>query len=78
MNEFGIEIAGGLGQYAGKIWRVGVMGYSANRNNITLFLSALETLLARQGYRSAPGAAVGAANAVYAAAEADSRQIAAK
>lgn len=70
LNEYGIEIAGGLGEYAGKIWRVGVMGHSATRNNICLFLSVLESLLARQGYGSANGAATTAANAVYAAAEA--------
>lgn len=74
LNEYGIEIAGGLGEYAGKIWRVGIMGHSATRNNVVLLLSALELLLARQGYGSANGAGVAAASATYAAAEADARQ----
>lgn len=77
LREYGIEIAGGLGEYAGKIWRVGVMGHSATRNNIVLLLSALETLLARQGYGAANGA-VGAANAVYASADAEARQAVAR
>jgi alanine-glyoxylate transaminase/serine-glyoxylate transaminase/serine-pyruvate transaminase len=66
LNEFGVEIAGGLGEYAGKIWRIGVMGHSASRDNLLHFLSALETLLAREGYGTASGAAVAAANKVYA------------
>lgn len=66
LNEFGIEIAGGLGEYNGRLWRIGVMGHSATRDNLLLFLAALETLLARDGYGSASGAAVAAANAIYA------------
>lgn len=69
LQEFGVEIAGGLGEFNGKIWRVGIMGHSATRNNVLLLLSALETLLARQGYGSAAGASAAAANAVYAGAE---------
>ena len=65
LNQFGIEIAGGLGEYAGKMWRIGVMGHSASRDNVLQFLSALESLLAREGYGSASGAAVAAANKVY-------------
>lgn len=71
LNEFGIEIGGGLGEFAGKMWRIGIMGYSATRDNLLLFLSALETLVAREGYGSSTGQAVGAANRVYAAALGD-------
>ncbi len=66
LNEFGIEIAGGLGEYAGRMWRIGVMGYSATRDNMLLLLTALEDLLAREGGAPAAGAGVAAANAVYA------------
>jgi alanine-glyoxylate transaminase / serine-glyoxylate transaminase / serine-pyruvate transaminase len=69
LNEFGIEIAGGLGEFAGKMWRIGVMGNSATRENLLLFLSALETLLAREGGAPASGAGVAAAEAVLAAAD---------
>lgn len=68
LNEFGIEIAGGLGEYVGKMWRVGVMGNSATQDNMLAFLAALETLLAREGGAPASGTGVAAANAVYAAA----------
>ncbi|HZT06164.1 MAG TPA: alanine--glyoxylate aminotransferase family protein [Chloroflexota bacterium] len=68
LNEFGVEIAGGLGAQAGKIWRIGVMGYSATQDNILLLLAGIETLLARQGYGNDTGAAVAAASSVYSAA----------
>lgn len=50
LNEFNIEIGGGLGPVVGKIWRVGLMGHSASKANVMLFLSALQSLLARQGF----------------------------
>jgi alanine-glyoxylate transaminase/serine-glyoxylate transaminase/serine-pyruvate transaminase len=68
LNEFGVEIAGGLGEYAGKMWRIGIMGNSATHDNLLLFLDALETLLAREGGAPASGAAVAAASRVYATA----------
>jgi len=45
LTEFNIEIAGGLGALKGKAWRIGLMGYSSQRQNVTLLLAALETLL---------------------------------
>ncbi len=66
LAEFGIEIGGGLGEFKGKAWRIGLMGYSSRANNVLLFLSALEQCLLRQGVKSAPGAGVAAANRVYA------------
>lgn len=60
LEEFSIEIAGGLGEYTDRMWRIGIMGHSAQRTNVTLLLSALETALRRQGfdpYGSAPAAA---------------------
>jgi len=65
LNEYGVEIAGGLGPEAGKMWRIGVMGYSATQDNMLVLLAGIESLLARQGYGSASGAAVAAACAVY-------------
>ncbi|HZS46696.1 MAG TPA: alanine--glyoxylate aminotransferase family protein [Blastocatellia bacterium] len=66
LNEFNIEIAGGLGPLKGKIWRIGLMGSGSTKNNVLLLLSALETILADQGYK-APGAALEGANRVYSA-----------
>lgn len=70
LTQYNIEISGGLGPLAGKIWRVGVMGHSAQRGNIMLVLSALEESLRQQGYPVQPGAATAAASNVYAEASA--------
>jgi len=64
LKDFGLEIGGGLGEFAGKIWRVGLMGHSSNRSNVFLFLSALETVLKTQGVDIRQGA-LEAAGAVY-------------
>jgi alanine-glyoxylate transaminase / serine-glyoxylate transaminase / serine-pyruvate transaminase len=45
LHEFGIEVAGGLGEFAGKVWRAGVMGESCNRDNVKIFVEALDQLL---------------------------------
>ena len=65
LNEFGIEIGGGLGAFKGKVWRIGLMGYAARKENVVLFLSALEELLQRHNYQLEPGAAVDAANSIF-------------
>jgi alanine-glyoxylate transaminase/serine-glyoxylate transaminase/serine-pyruvate transaminase len=64
LNDFGIEIGGGLGALQGKIWRVGLMGQSSYRNNVVLFLAALETILKAEGV-SIKGGALEAASEVY-------------
>jgi len=66
LNEFGIEIGGGLGPMAGKTWRIGLMGEASGRRNVLLFLAALEDCLRMQGCATTPGAGVAAANAAYA------------
>jgi alanine-glyoxylate transaminase/serine-glyoxylate transaminase/serine-pyruvate transaminase len=68
LGNFGIEIGGGLGELAGKIWRVGLMGHSSCRRNVTLFLSALETILKAEAVKVPPGGGLQAAAAVYDAA----------
>jgi len=65
LNEFGIEIGGGLGEFKGKAWRIGLMGYSSRANNVLLLLAALEQCLAAQGMKFSQGAAVAAANKIY-------------
>jgi alanine-glyoxylate transaminase/serine-glyoxylate transaminase/serine-pyruvate transaminase len=65
LHEYGIEIGGGLGPLAGKIWRVGLMGESSTRNNVLLLLGALEGALAAQGHAVPPGVGVSAALAAY-------------
>jgi len=60
LNEFGIEIGGGLGSLKGQVWRIGLMGYSSTEENVLLFLSALEKLLVDEGYSLEAGAGVNA------------------
>ncbi len=45
LDEYNIEIVGGLGPLAGKIWRIGLMGTSSTRNNVLTILAALENIL---------------------------------
>ena len=45
LNEYNIEIGGGLGELKGKVWRVGLMGYSSSPENIDLLTDAFERLL---------------------------------
>jgi alanine-glyoxylate transaminase / serine-glyoxylate transaminase / serine-pyruvate transaminase len=45
LAEYGIEIGGGLGEYAGKVWRVGCMGHTARLRNVELLLAALARLV---------------------------------
>jgi alanine-glyoxylate transaminase / serine-glyoxylate transaminase / serine-pyruvate transaminase len=65
LEEDGIEIGGGLGDYANKVWRIGVMGYNAERRNILHVLGAFERVLPRFGHTLTPGAGIAAAEAVY-------------
>lgn len=65
LNDYGIEIGGGLGAFKGKAWRIGLMGYSSRANNVLLLLGALEQILSKQGVDCSPGAGVAAANEVY-------------
>jgi alanine-glyoxylate transaminase/serine-glyoxylate transaminase/serine-pyruvate transaminase len=66
LQEWGIEIGGGLGPLKGQAWRIGLMGFGARRSNVTLVLSALETCLRDLGHRVEPGAALAAASEAYA------------
>ena len=63
--DYGIEIGAGLGVFAGKAWRIGLMGESSNEKNVMLVLSALEKLLIESGHSVERGAAVHAASQIY-------------
>jgi alanine-glyoxylate transaminase/serine-glyoxylate transaminase/serine-pyruvate transaminase len=47
LDEYNVEIGGGLGSLKGQVWRIGLMGYSSSRKNVTLLLAALRELLGR-------------------------------
>jgi len=61
LRQFGIEIGGGLGDLAGKVWRVGLMGHASSTRNVCLFLAALETVLRDGGVKVGSGALEAAA-----------------
>jgi alanine-glyoxylate transaminase/serine-glyoxylate transaminase/serine-pyruvate transaminase len=46
LNEYGISLGGGLGEFKGKAWRIGLMGQSATQRHVDALLSALNTILA--------------------------------
>lgn len=45
LNEYNIEIGAGLGEFVGKVWRIGLMGESSSRNHINMVLSALKQIM---------------------------------
>lgn len=64
LDEYNLEISGGLGDYADRMWRIGIMGHSAQQANVMLLLAALEQALIRQGF-SPLGSGTHAAEAIY-------------
>lgn len=66
LNLHGIEIGAGLGDLAGKIFRIGLMGNSSTEANVRACLGALESVLATQGWGVEAGRAVAAAERVWA------------
>jgi aspartate aminotransferase-like enzyme len=67
LDDFGIEIGAAFGHLQGRIWRIGTMGHSAQRQNVLLCLAALEAVLRAEGWKCEPGLGVAAAVAHYAA-----------
>lgn len=65
LDEFNIEIAGGIGPTKGQIWRVGLMGHSSQKTNVLLFLAAFEKVLLDHRFRVPAGAGVAAAIQSY-------------
>jgi alanine-glyoxylate transaminase/serine-glyoxylate transaminase/serine-pyruvate transaminase len=66
LTEFNLEIGAGLGPLAGKIWRIGIMGYSCKPENVMLCLSALGSVLSDMGLPIKVGEAEAAAHQAYA------------
>ena len=62
LREYGIEVGKGLGQFAGKVWRIGLMGESSKAHYVMAVLSALEEILPRLGYEIPHGAGAAAAS----------------
>jgi len=46
LTQHNIEISGGLGELAGKVWRIGLMGYNSKKENVELILGVMKEALA--------------------------------
>ena len=66
LNDFDIEVSGGLGEFRGRVWRVGMMGNGARETSALALLSALEVILGDMDYEVAYGASVAAAQRSFA------------
>lgn len=69
LQEFGIEIGGGLGPLKGTVWRIGLMGESSTEAHVLTLLHALEEIGLRAGWLSSPGMALREATGMYHPAE---------
>jgi alanine-glyoxylate transaminase/serine-glyoxylate transaminase/serine-pyruvate transaminase len=67
LEEHHLEIGAGLGELAGKVWRIGLMGYSSRIENVTQCLGALDAVLADLGAPVNSGVALPAAEKILAA-----------
>ena len=66
LEDYNLEIGGGLGALKGKIWRVGLMGYNSDERNVLFFLTVLEQALRAQGFEVPRGVGASAAREFYA------------
>jgi alanine-glyoxylate transaminase/serine-glyoxylate transaminase/serine-pyruvate transaminase len=66
LNDFSIEIGGGLGPLRGEIWRIGLMGSGSTQAHVLMLLGALEQALVQEDF-SPTGSGVSAAASVYSA-----------
>ncbi len=65
LTDYSLEIGSGLGAFAGKVWRIGLMGFASSQANVYLCLSALGNVLRQQSLDVDPAAAVLAAKQTY-------------
>ncbi len=65
LQQYNLEIGAGLGALAGKVWRIGLMGYASRPENVLLCVTALEAVLSQYNAHINKGQAIEAVNAVY-------------
>ncbi len=65
LQDYNLEIGAGLGALAGKVWRIGLMGYASNKTNVLLCINALGNILSNSGLKIDSSAAVEAAQSTY-------------
>lgn len=68
LTQFNLEIGAGLGALAGKVWRIGLMGYASNPRNVMLCVNALESVLSQYNAHINKGEATAAVTSAYASA----------
>ncbi|PCI44320.1 MAG: alanine--glyoxylate aminotransferase [Proteobacteria bacterium] len=66
LQDYQLEIGAGLGVMAGKVWRIGLMGYACRKENVFKCLAALDDVLARLHAPVNHGVAIASARAAYA------------
>ncbi|MBQ62802.1 MAG: alanine--glyoxylate aminotransferase [Gammaproteobacteria bacterium] len=65
LTQFNLEIGAGLGVLAGKVWRIGLMGYASNPRNVLLCITALEAVLSQYNAHINKGEAIEAVRQAY-------------
>ena len=65
LNHYNLEIGSGLGVLAGKVWRIGLMGYASNPRNVLFCVNALESVLSGCNAHINKGVATGAVQKAY-------------
>ncbi|MDB5511601.1 MAG: aminotransferase, partial [Enterovirga sp.] len=60
-EDFEIEIGTAFGPLAGKVWRIGAMGYNARKHKVLITIGALDAVLRAEGFATPPGEGVEAA-----------------
>lgn len=65
LERYSLEIGAGLGDLAGKVWRIGLMGFASKQENVLLCLNALDNVLIELGASHQSGEAVAAAVRAY-------------
>ena len=66
LENYGLEIGAGLGKFAGKLWRIGLMGHSACKENVVLCVGALDSVLSQLDSSRVQGAGMAAVEQFYA------------
>lgn len=74
LNNYGIEIGGGLGPLRGRVWRIGLMGESCREAHVLTLLNALEEIFTCHGWLTHPGRAVQAAEETYTGSQRSARR----
>ncbi len=65
LNQYDLELGAGLGKFAGKAWRIGLMGNGCNRKNVEYCISSLGAVLNEQGHSCDIDAAMAAVENAY-------------